>query len=99
MNKTLKILFYILITVANVVLLSYVLSSFWAWFVVPLGVKAIGMAQAYGLAAMTFIISQRRSVSLKPEFYKKRSYHEIVLTQIGFNLIGLFFGWIAAILM
>lgn len=40
---------------------GYVLTMMWAWFVMPLGVRALGVAQAIGLAMIVgFLTHQRR---------------------------------------
>ena len=54
----------ILLALASVPLNGWVLSILWLWFVVPLGVPAIGIAQAVGLATL---IGMLRRGSLKSD--------------------------------
>jgi len=43
---------------------AYVMRALWTWFVVPLGVPAIGMAHAYGINVLVSILT--------PKSYRKR---------------------------
>lgn len=40
---------------------GFVLSTFWSWFVVPLGAPALGVAQAAGIALMVSVARAKAS--------------------------------------
>lgn len=94
MNKILLIVLMILGAALFIGLMgvyhAFVLSTLWAWFVVPLGVAKIGMAHAYGLALIpTTVIGARGLYS--PE--DKRT--EAAVAAIVIPAVALLFGWIA----
>lgn len=45
----------IAVAIAATVLKAYVLAQCWTWFVVPLGIVAIGKAHVYGLACLSAV--------------------------------------------
>lgn len=69
---------------------AFVLSTLWAWFVVPLGVAKIGMAHAYGLSLIPSVVLGVRGL-YPPEEKKK----EAMISAILYPAISLLFGWIA----
>lgn len=46
------VILVIALSVAQTIFSGYVLSEMWTWFVVPLGVTAIGLAHAVGIASL-----------------------------------------------
>ena len=92
-----KILLTILMILGAVLLLgvmglyyAFVLSTLWAWFVVPLGVAKIGMAHAYGLSLIPSTVLGVRGL-YSPE--DKRT--EAAIAAIVLPSLALLFGWIA----
>jgi hypothetical protein len=71
---------------------AYVLTCLWAWFVVPLGVVAIGKAHAFGLSTM---ISLLRAKPVDNE----RDALEGLLTGLAYALIAWGLGALAHWLM
>lgn len=51
-----------IIAIANSFFGAFVLTRLWAWFVVPLGVPAIGMAHAMGLVLMLALMMMHLKV-------------------------------------
>lgn len=61
-----KILFYLLLVIPSMVWSGFVMQLMWAWFVVPLGVPAIGIAHALGLRLLAeWMTYQDRDLSDK----------------------------------
>ena len=69
---------------------AFVLSTLWAWFVVPLGVAKIGMAHTYGLALIPATILGVRGL-YAPEDKRKES----IVVALLLPATSLLFGWIA----
>lgn len=69
---------------------GFVLSVLWAWFLVPLGAPAIGIALAVGLTTTWAILS--------PHPFRKAEQHdkqlEVWSWLFMFPLIGLAMGWV-----
>lgn len=72
---------------------GFVLSWLWQWFVVPLGVGQISIAQAFGLSLLV-------SYAV-PTYQSKEStkFSEVVVKAMGKQSFALGFGWLAAWLM
>lgn len=51
-----SIAFALLLLPFSIILGAYVLKTLWWWFVVPLGVPAVGMAHAYGLSTIVALM-------------------------------------------
>jgi len=67
---------------------AFTISTLWAWFVVPLGVKSIGMAHAYGLSVIVSVFMGTRGLGGQDS--------KTVLTQgVLVNIFALIFGGIA----
>ena len=67
---------------------AFTISTLWAWFVVPLGVKSIGLAHAYGLSVIVSVFMGSRGLG--------GSDSTTVLIQgVMINIIALIFGGIA----
>jgi hypothetical protein len=76
---------------------AYVEKVLWWWFIVPLGMPAIGMAHAYGLSVFLWCSAGILSVSTRLQSTEKPTRAMIGIA-IGFG-ISLLFGWIAHKLM
>lgn len=71
---------------------AWVLSILWAWFIVPLGVKSLSIAHAYGLTLVTGLILSNRGIK---ENKNQDDWISSVITWLLIPLVALFFGWIA----
>jgi len=73
---------------------AYAVSILWTWFVVPLGLKSISVAHAYGLTLVVSALMSSRGLNI--DGTKDKSAYK---NQVGFAIIGpavlLLFGWIA----
>lgn len=73
---------------------GYALSVMWKWFAVPLGVPAIGVAHAIGLAAIVAMMAK----SYEDNAENERSGNEKLARAWAIGLLGplfaLIFGWI-----
>ena len=72
---------------------SWILSVLWGWFVVPLGIPAIGVAHAFGLFILVKLFHNRRLTR------DEEVNEDFIVKQVLFNLFGgavtLLMGWIA----
>lgn len=71
---------------------AWVLTILWGWFIVPLGVKSLSVAHAYGFTLVTGLILSNRGVK---ENKDKDDWVGSILTWLLLPLVALFFGWIA----
>lgn len=73
---------------------GYAIHVLWAWFVVPLGVSPISIAQAYGLSVLFGLFLNTRGLEIGKE---KTSDEWATSVTIGVLMpaIALLFGWIA----
>ena len=67
---------------------AFTISTLWAWFVVPLGVKSIGMAHAYGLSVIVSVFMGTRGLG-------NSDTSTILVQGVVLNIIALIFGGIA----
>jgi hypothetical protein len=66
---------------------GFTIATLWGWFVVPLGVKAISYANAYGLAILS-------SVFMGIRISGEASSKDIVVKNVILNIFALLFGFI-----
>lgn len=73
---------------------GYAIHVLWAWFVVPMGVSSISIAQAYGLSVLVSLFMNTRGLDVGKE---KTSDEWVVSVTIGVLMpaVALLFGWIA----
>ena len=71
---------------------AWVLTILWGWFIVPLGVKALSIAHAYGFTLVTGLILSNRGIK---ENKGKDDWVSSIITWLLLPLVVLFFGWIA----
>lgn len=82
--------------IVSIILRGWVLSTLWAWFLVPIGAPAIGIATALGISVIIGLFTMHLNhetvkVSNKslPELFAN-----IISKSIGSPLISLLVGWI-----
>ena len=85
-----KKLLVILLMIPLSILYAFVLSVFWGWFLVPLGVIDIGPAHAYGLSTMVTMVTYRRDLETKDQ-----SMLEVFLAHAVKVAIFFLIGWVA----
>lgn len=73
----------------SILLTAFTVSTLWGWFVVPLGVKSIGLAHAYGLSLVVTCFMSVRGI---PNDTKRG---EVLGMGVVLNLLCLLFGYIA----
>lgn len=71
---------------------AWVLTILWGWFIVPLGVKSLSIAHAYGFTLVTGLILSNRGIK---ENKGKDDWVSSIITWLLLPLAALFFGWIA----
>lgn len=71
---------------------AWVLTILWGWFIVPLGVKGLSIAHAYGFTLVTGLILSNRGIK---ENKGKDDWVSSIITWLLLPLVALFFGWIA----
>lgn len=77
---------------------AFTISTLWAWFVVPLGVKSIGMAHAYGLSVIVSVFMGTRGLGargLGARGLGNSDTSTILVQGVLLNIIALIFGGIA----
>lgn len=92
-------LLYIALSLLSILLTGFTISVLWGWFVVPLGVTPIGMANAFGLSVMIMFFKIRgRKDFVKDVLIEKtevRKWTEHLVTPI----IALTIGWLTTLFM
>jgi len=77
---------------------GFVLSTMWGWFVVPLGLPALGLAHAIGLSFLVRWLTHQHVSCQKDENRKEVAFRQLA---IGFlyPFAILFLGWITTLFM
>lgn len=93
-----KAILLVLGTIVGLALLGvwwgYAIHVLWAWFVVPLGVPALGVAQAYGLSVLFGLFLNTRGLAIGKE-KSNDEWATSVTVSVLMPAIALLFGWIA----
>lgn len=71
---------------------AWVLSILWGWFIVPLGVKSLSIAHAYGVTLVAGLFLSTRGIK---ENKNQDDRISSLITWLILPLVALFFGWIA----
>lgn len=87
------------LVIVNTFLMMFMISTLWGWFVVPLGVVEIGMAQAFGISLMITYFQVRNPRLIKPEFMVERTFTQRFSTNLGMTLTALILGYITSLFM
>lgn len=100
MNTTLKALAIIAVVILALVAIglltvywAWALSILWGWFLVPLGVKSVGVAHAYGFTCVTGLILGTRGLQQNKE--DKDGWKSQLAVYCLSPLVALGFGYIA----
>lgn len=67
---------------------AFTISTLWGWFVVPLGVKSVTMAHAYGLSTVVTVFMSMRGL-------QGNDSGQVLVGGIMLNIFALIFGGIA----
>lgn len=78
----------------STILGAYAVSTLWLWFIVPLGVSAIGLVHAYGLSIIIHYMTMEM-----PNNKDKGSIPEMIVLRIVLSLIALGLGYITHLFM
>ena len=87
-----KALGYATAFVLSPLVFGFTLSVLWGWFMVPLGVRAITLAHAYGLLTLATVL---RPSSLSKE-QRDKPVGERFAEIVSLCLVALLFGYIAS---
>jgi len=71
---------------------AWVLSILWGWFIVPLGVKSLSIAHAYGVTLVAGLFLSTRGIK---ENKNQDDWVSSLITWLILPLVALFFGWVA----
>lgn len=99
MEKFGKFVVNTLLVSTNLALTMFTLSYLWLWFVVPLGVPAIGWAHAFGLSLIVVFFQVRNKPMWKPELFNKVTIPRRLGLNIGFAAGSLLIGYITSLFM
>lgn len=93
----------IIVTPCAVLLKGFVLSKLWFWFIVPLGVPAISLWHAWGIAILAAMFSHQASTSTYDPKVEEYGFGYVIAKSIIMGilmpLLTWFFGYIAYSLM
>lgn len=100
MEKVAKFAFGTTYLVISIIFSAYVLSVLWGWFIVPLGVSAIGIAHALGINVLVAFLKMKKKDTKKE---KVDNYFGSVCESVTLAILAASFafgfGWIATIFM
>jgi len=90
----------LIFTVVGILWRGYVLSFLWGWFMVPLGVKPVGVAVAVGLSSLGGMLTKEgaKVSDLEVKASKIDQWIVWVFNTFLWPLIGLTVGWICHML-
>lgn len=94
-------LFVIGLIFVGVVLRGWALSTLWAWFLVPIGVPAIGIATALGISVIIGLFTVHLNND-KIKISNKSSPEligNVLAKAIGGPLMSVFVGWVITLFM
>lgn len=76
---------------------GFVVSTLWAWFLVPLGVKSVGWAGGYGISLVfSYLMS---GIALKLKSDESWTWLHAVIANFIVGALFLLFGWLATLFM
>lgn len=83
----------------NVLLSCLAITLLWLWFVTPLGVPAISLAQALGLTVFVMFFKLKGSPILRSELVRQIPFTRRICYQIGMSIGAIGLGYIASLFM
>ena len=97
-----KIIAIIVLTALSIFVGAWAFSTLFGWFLVPLGLPAIGYAHAYGLMLMTSFLKMRPKDFDTSDTTERKSFGEHVarlFVYIFFYLVAVGMGWLTLLFM
>lgn len=98
-----KIVGIILLTALTIFVGAWAFSTLWSWFIVPIGVPAIGYAHAYGLMIVASFLKMRpKDFDTSSDTVERKSFGEHVtrfFMCILFYLVAVGMGWLTLLFM
>jgi hypothetical protein len=70
---------YLVMSVVNILLSGFVLTYLWNWFVVPLDVYQIGIAQALGLTVTARVLAGTAKLSREKKSWETEAWQGILI--------------------
>lgn len=99
MDKFLKVFSWVVITLLQLMLTMFTISTVWGWFIVPLGAPVIGWAQAYGLSLIIAYLTFRMNPAFKTDLLQTLTFGQRVGRAVGLNIGLLIIGYIGTLFM
>jgi hypothetical protein len=84
----------VVIALISMLAFAFTFMTLWGWFIVPLGVKAITMAHAFGLSLVVGALKPKNKTE-----DNKYTFAERCMGSIGVNLILLGMGYLTVFFM
>jgi len=97
-----KIIAIIVLTILSIFVGAWAFSTLWSWFIVPIGLPAIGYAHAYGLMIVTSFLKMRPKDFDTSDNKERKSFGEHVtrlFMYIFFYLVAVGMGWLTLLFM
>jgi hypothetical protein len=91
MKTLLVVIGAIVLVTLSCILNAWALSVLWGWFVVPLGVNALGIAHAFGVSLVASLLVRPH----RDKTTNKEEYAAEIVKVILVPLMALLFGYIA----
>lgn len=90
----------ILLAVLSIIFGTFTISCLWGWYLVPLGVKGLTFAHAFGISIfINYFVNRPKSVKFVEGIVEKPTIRELLARTFGFQMIALFLGWLGSLFM
>ena len=99
MKSVINALLYIVLSLLSILLTGFTISVLWEWFVVPLGVTPIGMANAFGLSVMIMFFKIRGRKDFVKDVLVEKSETRKWIEHLVTPVIALTIGWLTTLFM
>lgn len=99
MKSVINALLYIVLSLLSILLTGFTISVLWGWFVVPLGVTPIGMANAFGLSVMIMFFKIRGRKDFVKDVLVEKSETRKWIEHFATPITALLFGWLTTLFM
>jgi hypothetical protein len=94
MTVLIALVLILIVLIPGILWRAYVLSTLWGWFLVPLGVMDIEMAQAYGIALLVAMLTYEHTRSADSDDKLETTIRAIFVT-FFYPLVILILGSVA----